>query len=390
MDKEKKPMQPWLRRFLYQKAAGKRIPIGGTFELTPRCNMNCRMCYIRMSEEEMRDRGREHSAQEWISMGQICREQGMLFLLLTGGEPFLRSDFKEIYLELSKMGFVISINTNGTMIGPKTVAWLKENPPSQMNITLYGASNETYARLCRNPHGFEQAACAIDLLRQAGIHVNINASFTPYNVEDMEGIYAFAEERNLSVRATSYMFPPMRSAREGRPDETVRFPAGKAGAALFCSRKCRMNQEDFERFLQMMQQGVKPEDEEEECSRTPDEHMGCMAGRSSFWITWDGRMTPCGMMNQPAAHPFEEDFAACWETVCKETERILLPAECKHCKKRFACMVCGALTIAEGQGDSTKRPAYLCDMTDTYLNLCQNEYISRLCKQRNERKNDKK
>lgn len=375
MENEKKPMQPQLRRFLYQKAARRRVPISGTFELTPRCNMNCRMCYIRMSEEEMRARGREYTAQEWISMGRVCREQGMLFLLLTGGEPFLRKDFKEIYTELSGMGFVISINSNGTMITPETVAWLKENPPSRMNITLYGASNETYERLCRNPQGFDQAVRAIDLLLEAGIYVNINATFTPYNVSDMKKIYAFAKGRGLTVTSTSYMFPPVRSAKDGALDETARFTAREAGAALFHSKKCWLEPEAFEVFLQRMKQGVKPEEDEEECSRTPDEHMGCMAGRSSFWITWDGRMTPCGMMNHPVARPFEDGFVPSWKHICDRTAQILLPAECTNCKRRFACMVCGALTIAEGQGDSTRKPAYLCDMTEAYLALCRQQSV---------------
>ena len=47
------PIQPQLRRFMYAKAACNRMPLSGTFELTPRCNMNCRMCYIRLSEEQM-------------------------------------------------------------------------------------------------------------------------------------------------------------------------------------------------------------------------------------------------------------------------------------------------------------------------------------------------
>ena len=79
-----------LRRYFYQKAAANLLPIGGTFELTPRCNMNCRMCYIRMSESQMCQRGAERTADEWIALGKSCAEQGMLFLLLTGGEPFLR------------------------------------------------------------------------------------------------------------------------------------------------------------------------------------------------------------------------------------------------------------------------------------------------------------
>lgn len=372
MDNAKKPVQPQLRRFLYQKAAKNKIPVSGTFELTPRCNMNCRMCYIRMSEEEMKDRGREYTAEEWIEMGKVCREQGMLFLLLTGGEPFLRSDFREIYTELSKMGFVISINSNGTMITDREVAWLKENPPSRINITLYGASNATYEKLCRNPRGFDQAVQAIDLLCEAGIYVNINASFTQYNIKDMEAVYAFAKKRGLTVTATSYMFPPVRSARDGVVDEEVRFTAQEAGAALFCSKKCQLEEEEFGIFLKRLKEGTGVE-EDEECSRTPDEHMGCMAGRSSFWITWDGRMTPCGMMNEPVVRPFEEGFREGWDIIRAKTAQILLPAECTHCKKRFACMVCGALTTAEGQGDSTRRPDYLCRMTEEYLRLCRIE-----------------
>ena len=78
------PMQPQLRKYIYQKAARDRTPVSGTFELTPRCNMNCRMCYIRMSEEEMNARGREYTADEWIRMGRVCAQRGMLFLLFTG------------------------------------------------------------------------------------------------------------------------------------------------------------------------------------------------------------------------------------------------------------------------------------------------------------------
>lgn len=68
----------------------------------------------------------------------------MLFLLLTGGEPFLRKDFRQIYTELKKLGLLISINTNATLIDEETVEWLKKDPPMKVNVTLYGGGNETY------------------------------------------------------------------------------------------------------------------------------------------------------------------------------------------------------------------------------------------------------
>ena len=116
---------------------------------------------------------------------------------------------------------------------------------------------------------------------------------------------------------------------------------------------------------------------EEECERTPDEKMGCMAGRSSFWMTWDGRMTPCGMMNEPVARPFEIGFSDAWKLIYQATDEILLPSECKNCKKRFACMMCGALTIAEGGGCSYKKPEYLCRQTEVFLEEMEKEYQKR-------------
>lgn len=375
MEYQNEPMQPQVRKYLYQKAARNRTPVSGTFELTPRCNMNCRMCYIRMSEAEMCERGREYTADEWIRMGQICAERGMLFLLLTGGEPFLRKDFRKIYTELKKLGLFISINTNGTLIDEETVEWLKQDPPTKVNITLYGGGNDTYKKLCGHPTGYDAATRAIDLLQEAGIFVNINASFTRYNLEDMENIFAFGKNRNIPVNAATYMFPPVRSAREGVPNEEVRFTAEEAGKARARAELCSMEKDVLFKRLEAFHEGKADfTQNEEECERVPDEKMGCMAGKSGFWITWDGRMTPCGMMNEPVTRPFEDGFDASWKKITEETDEILLPPECRDCKKRFACMVCGALAIAEGDGCSYKKPEYLCRQTEVFLEEMEKEY----------------
>ncbi len=375
MEQEKSPMQPQLRKYIYRKAARNRVPVSGTFEITPRCNMNCQMCYIRMSEEEMAVRGREYTADEWIRMGQICAERGMLFLLLTGGEPFLRKDFRKIYTELKKLGLLITINTNGTLIDKETVEWLKQDPPMKVNITLYGGGNETYKKLCGHPTGYDAAARAIDMLREAGIFVNINASFTNYNMGDMEKIFAFGKKRDIRVNAATYMFPPVRSAREGAPNEEVRFTPEEAGRARARVEICGMEKKELEIRLKALHEG-RGEFlcQEEECERNPDEKMGCMAGRSSFWITWDGRMTPCGMMNEPVTRPFEDGFDVAWQKIIKETDEIFLPPECRECKKRSFCMICGALAIAEGDGCSYKKPEYLCRLTEVFLEEMEKEY----------------
>lgn len=357
-----------LRKYLMRKAARNRTPLSGAFELTPKCNMSCRMCYIRMSGAELRERGREYTAREWIAMGKECVRHGMLLLLLTGGEPFLRPDFREIYTELKKLGLVIQINTNGTLIDEETVEWLTQDPPAKMNITIYGGREETYQRLCGYENGYEAAVKAVDMLCQAGIHVGINASLTRYNIGDLEEIVAFAKARGLKLNVASYMFPPVRNAKKGVTDDEVRFTPEECADARLRSMRLQLSGEEFAMAAKAVCEGnlVIPE-EMGDCDRSLSERMGCMAGKSSFWITWDGRMTPCGMMNEPVTRPFEDGFIESWKTIAEKTNQIYMPPECNECEARKLCPVCGALSAAEGHGDSTKRPDYLCQGTKAFV-----------------------
>ena len=109
---------------LHRRADVQGIPLSGTFELTPMCSMSCKMCYVRMTAEEVRASGKRlRTVEEWLELARVMKEQGTLLLLLTGGEPLTYPGFRELYRELRKMGFVISINSNATLIDEETVRW---------------------------------------------------------------------------------------------------------------------------------------------------------------------------------------------------------------------------------------------------------------------------
>lgn len=61
----------------------------GVLELLPLCNLNCDMCYVRMSREEMEEVGRLRTMEEWTKTAEDMMKAGTLFVLLTGGEPLL-------------------------------------------------------------------------------------------------------------------------------------------------------------------------------------------------------------------------------------------------------------------------------------------------------------
>lgn len=312
---------PPLTQYIVSKAVKKKVPAQGTFELTPCCNLSCKMCYVRLSKEEQEKQGGLRSAAEWLRIAEEARDQGLLFLLLTGGEPFIRKDLPELVKGLQKLGIVVSLNSNGTLINEKTVEWLKRTPPSRINITLYGFSNETYQQLSGIPDGFDRVMKALTLLKEAGIAVKLNCSVTPLNVQDMPAIIRFATENEYPLQITTYMFPPLRRD-ENQVGHNMRFNPEEAALHLVRAQKMQYGIESVERSLRQCEEMVDNTDEDcqLELSKEGDKVL-CTAGRGSFWITWKGELSACGMIPHQGNDVFETGFSEAWKKLWKKQMR---------------------------------------------------------------------
>lgn len=355
----------YLSKHLHARGAVRGVPVSGTFELTSRCNFQCKMCYVHLTDQQQKSKGQELSKEEWIQIGREAKEAGVVFLLLTGGEPFLRPDFFEIYKELKKMGFLITINTNGSLIRGRLFEELRKDPPARINISLYGGCAETYQNLCGVP-AFEQVVENIEHLQKAGVSVRLNVSLTPYNCGDTESIFTIAKEKNIHMRYSAYMSPPVRVDENKYGTKENRFSPEKAAEYTIKMEKLKYTEEEFQRKAENFLHGVRTEDEAE-CEGEAGSKMMCRAGRTSFWITWDGRMLPCGMFSNEGIYVKEEGFCNAWEKTKKYTSNIRLPKECIGCDKKNVCSVCAAMCQSE-TGEFYKRPDYVCRMTEA---LCK-------------------
>jgi len=352
---------PEATEYLHRKASAAGVPLSGTFELTPVCNMDCKMCYVRLSRQDQEAIGPLVNVDRWLRMAREAKDAGMLYLLLTGGEPFLYPEFRQILEGLHKLGLLITVNSNGTMIDETVVSWLENCPPVRINVSLYGASDETYARLCGNPRGFSQMTKAIRLLKETGIPVKLNCSLTPYNAADLPAMVQFAEENELILQVATYMFPPIRKDGDmtGKND---RFSPEDAAYYMAYADYLTLGPERF-----AAQEGGFPAfpDPDDTCAGLGD-GIRCRAGKCSFWITWQGNMTPCGMFPvQGSPNVFEIPFQTAWEQVKKDAAAIRLPAKCALCSAKDACRACAAMVITES-GCFDQVPQYRCDMIHTY------------------------
>lgn len=351
------PKEPMLSKYLHSKGRKLGIPVSGTFELTPRCNFNCKMCYIHLSPSAQQSRGRELTAEEWISLGQQACDRGMTFLLLTGGEALLRPDFPQIYRALKKMGLIITVNSNGYLLRGELLELFRQDPPCRVNISLYGTSNETYERLC-GVAAYETVLENIKALRASGIAVRVNMTVTGANREDMQAVYEQAKALGAHAQASAYMFPPTRVT--GQFGDGERLSAEEAAKCELAFLRLQLGEEGFRTYAERLRDGVAVE-ATEDCEGTPGAHMACRAGRTSFWIAWDGALSPCGLLPKPSRSVLTDGFSAAWDAIRKETEEIRLPEACNTCAYRHACHSCAAKCYCE-TGRFDGRPEYVCEL----------------------------
>ena len=367
---QRKPLQNGeLTDYLHIKASQMLLPLTGTFELTPVCNFSCRMCYVRKTQKQVQESLRRIlTLEDWLRIARQAKEAGTLYMLLTGGEPMLWPDFWKLYEELVDMGFLVSINSNGSLIDEEAIARFRRRPPRRVNITLYGGRDDTYRSLCGAEGVFSKVDRAIRGLREAGIAVKLNCSMTPYNVADLEWIVDYAENLGLGLALVTYMFPPVRR------DATMigvndRFTAEEAAEHYMHFLRYSRDRDTYQQLLRGILDGAaEPLGLEEGCVDPLDGKIRCRAGKASYWITWDGWLQPCGMMPEPKVDVLQMSFGDGWKQTCELAAALRLSGVCDQCPDNQICHSCAAVAYTE-TGSVSGIPKYLCRYADRIRQL---------------------
>ena len=270
------PEQFWLR--LFEKSARQRVPVEAMIELTYGCNLRCVHCY-----------NPTHQAKDELATAQITAlidqlaEAGCLRLEFTGGEIFTRRDLFEILAYAKGKGFTVTLLTNATLITPERAGRIQALHPHRVEISIYGATQETYERVTRIPGSFHAFLTGVRLLRERTVPLLIKMPVMTLNHHEVLQAKALVEGWGIKFVYSTEIHPRVDGSLEPlqyrlAPPEVVRIDDAVLGSPRWRAEGAGEQQ------------------------RTCQAHPGlftCMCGKNSLAVTPYGQMNLCVSLPTP-------------------------------------------------------------------------------------------
>lgn len=345
---------------LWDKTSGKRIPFSFELEITARCNNECRHCYINLPASDNEAKKIELSIEEIDHISEQAVKMGVLWCLITGGEPLLRKDFSEIYLMLKRKGLMVSVFTNACLITQEHIDLFKKYPPREMEITVYGVTEKTYEAVSRKPGAFRSFIKGLDLLRKNNINVRLKAVAIRSNYHELEEIAEFCRKGTKDY----FRFDPMLHLRFDRDENRNREIKEER---LTPEEIVRIEQNDPERSV-----ALKVNCDEIIFDRSGQEKgpelFYCGAGKASFSVSSDGKFRLCSSLWNPD-HIFDlrsgtlkdawENFVP--EVLSSKSDNPEYLNKCRTCNIINLCLWCPAHADLE-TGSPDNWVEYFCDV----------------------------
>jgi radical SAM protein with 4Fe4S-binding SPASM domain len=347
---------------LREQLGDRRYPMGGMFELTDRCNLNCVHCYINQSPGDRDAIARELTTNQVKTILDQVADAGTLFLTFTGGEALLRKDFPEIYEHAIRRGLLVGIFSNGTLITPETADLLAELRPHWIEITLYGATRETYERVTRKSGAYDRCMDGLKLLKSHHLPVYLKSSILTLNRHELSQMRAFAENLNVPFRYDGLIWPRL----DGKMDAL--------NYQLSPQELVALEEEDPERLEGWCEMADMWRGKLVRASHV----YSCGAGLQSYNIDSRGRLSVCTMSRQPAYSLLGMGFKQAWE---KLGELRMLKREidtpCQTCTLGGLCSQCPGWSQAV-HGDNETPVEFLCELAHLRKMQVENLCVSNI------------
>ena len=331
-----------------------RLPLEGEIDLTYRCNLRCRHCWLRIPANDPSGK-KELSFDEVGRITAEARAMGCRSWSISGGEPMLRPDFADIFTMITRSSLPYTLNTNGSLITP-VIARLLKRKGAKM-VALYGATKEVHDQITRTPGSFEATMQGFAYLREAKTGFTVQLIPMRANYHQYDAMIELA-------RSLSPVY------RMGAP--WLYFSACKSAAR---NREISRQRLDPVSVINLDLPDTMDDDKRITTAFSPfgeDDRLfaACIEGGRAFHIDPYGGMTFCCFIRDPALryNLRKGSFRKAWDDFIPAlADKVRGNSEyrenCGRCDKSADCRWCPAYGYLE-HGRYSAKVSYLCRLAD--------------------------
>lgn len=170
-------------------------------EITDCCNFKCPHCYV--------DKTRSNILN-FNQIKNLCLELQQFNcnrIALTGGEIFTNKDFTKIYNFLYDYGFIVSINTNLSLLDNSLINLFSQKPPYEIEVSLYGYDSKSFSYFTKSNNKFEDILFNLKQLKDLGLNITLKNIITKDNYEYFNKIEELAEKLHIKFKSDYITFP---------------------------------------------------------------------------------------------------------------------------------------------------------------------------------------
>ncbi len=316
------------------------------WEVTRSCNLRCIHC--RASAERGPYPG-ELSTEEALGLLQDMASFARPVVILTGGEPLLRSDILQLARRGTELGLRMVMAPNGTLLSVARARELSEAGIQRISISLDGASEETHDAFRCVPGAFQGALQGIRAAKEAGLPFQINTTVTQRNLQELPKIMDAAVQLGAVAHHIFLLVPTGRgkemAADAISPEEYERtlhwFYDQRERVPLQLKATCAPH------YYRILRQRARAEGK----SVTPQTHgldavtRGCLGGCGFCFISHVGDVQPCGYLDVPCGNVRQEPLSSLWQS-SRVFEKLRdfdgYKGKCGRCEYRHVCGGCRA------------------------------------------------
>ena len=293
-------------------------PMMATVEVTEKCNLRCKHCYLDASCEKTSI----ISFDQFKDLVDIFKKNHVLNLELTGGELFVNPEAYEI-LELALKQFaMVAILTNGTILSDKVLTLLsKYKEKIIINVSIDSADPEVHDKFRGMKGAFEKSCTNIKRMAEAGITVRVASSIFNENMWEIDKL----ADLSISLGAKMFVFNFVEDFGRG----TKMDKGDKVEDNLDAAAYIKYINDIIEKYKDIIPI-VKGED-----------HIlgtqNCGSAVNSIMVGADGNIRPCALFPKMNlfGNIFEEDFEEIFKKdIYRRISQILPPSEENGCDKK--------------------------------------------------------